>query len=55
MMIKDNGIGISEENLTKNESFGVLGMRERAEVFDGTIEIKGEPGKGTTLKVKFPV
>jgi PAS domain S-box-containing protein len=54
LRIKDNGIGITEEQLSLNESFGIMGMRERAEVFDGTLEIMGIPGKGTTLVVRFP-
>jgi signal transduction histidine kinase len=53
--IKDNGIGINSENLSKNESFGILGMRERVSTFGGIIELKGKSGKGTTLKAEFPI
>jgi PAS domain S-box-containing protein len=53
--VKDNGIGINDENLSKNESFGILGMRERVATFGGTIELKGKSGKGTTLKAEFPI
>jgi signal transduction histidine kinase len=55
LVVKDNGIGISEDKLELNESFGIMGMRERMEVFDGSLEISGIPGKGTTLKAKFPI
>jgi PAS domain S-box-containing protein len=55
LKVKDNGIGITENRLLKNGSFGIMGMRERAEVFGGTIDISGIPGKGTTLVARLPV
>jgi signal transduction histidine kinase len=55
LVVKDNGIGITEDKLELNESFGIMGMRERAEVFGGSLEISGMPGKGTTLEAKFPI
>jgi signal transduction histidine kinase len=32
-----------------------MGMRERAEVFGGTVEISGIGGEGTTLVAKLPI
>jgi signal transduction histidine kinase len=55
MKIKDNGIGITKEQLAEKESFGIMGMRERVDVYNGTININGVSGKGTTLVVNFPV
>jgi len=51
--IKDDGIGIKPENMSKMNSFGILGMRERTELFNGKLEIYKE--KGTMIKVEFPV
>ena len=49
--IIDNGIGISEEKLKGDKSFGLLGMRERANLVGGKLEIIGVEGKGTAVKL----
>jgi PAS domain S-box-containing protein len=53
--IHDNGVGISEKQLSKRNSFGLLGMRERIYPFGGTISITGKEQIGTTLTVTIPV
>jgi signal transduction histidine kinase len=53
--IKDNGRGITEDELTGTGSMGILGMRERALALGGEINIAGESGKGTTLNLKMPI
>lgn len=52
--VKDNGRGVQPADLRKRDSFGVLGMQERALVFGGSVTLAGEAGKGTTLRVKIP-
>ena len=52
--IKDNGIGISANAEQQTHSFGLIGMRERAILLGGTIEIHGTEGKGTTVRVRIP-
>jgi two-component system, NarL family, sensor kinase len=34
--------------------YGLPGMRERAELLGGTLEVKSHPGQGTLLRVRFP-
>jgi signal transduction histidine kinase len=53
--ITDDGKGITTEELNAPGKFGLLGMRERALVFGGEIEISGAPGRGTTVKIKVPI
>jgi signal transduction histidine kinase len=53
--ICDNGIGISEENLSKTNSFGLLGMRERLYPWHGSVKIDGRPDQGTTVTVAIPL
>jgi two-component system sensor histidine kinase UhpB len=53
--VKDNGKGISRDKISGGESFGLLGMRERAALLGGEISIKGVPGKGTTVTVSVPI
>lgn len=53
--IEDNGRGFSNEDLKKNRSFGLVGIRERIKALRGEFEISSQPGCGTTLKFKLPV
>lgn len=52
--IKDNGKGIKDLNKIKTESFGLLGIRERAILLGGNMELNSESGKGTELVVTIP-
>ena len=52
--ITDNGRGITIQELKKIGSFGILGMKERAALLGGRIDIKGLQGKGTTVSVRIP-
>ncbi|MFA4917644.1 MAG: PAS domain S-box protein [Thermodesulfovibrionales bacterium] len=54
LKVQDNGRGITEEELTHPKSFGLIGIRERAIIFGGDSNVKGFPGKGTTVTVKIP-
>ena len=53
--IRDNGKGITEKQIEDSESLGIIGMRERCLSCDGEMQIRGVPGKGTTLTVSIPV
>ena len=53
--IKDNGCGISIDKKSKPESFGLIGMRERAMAIGGLVEINGIAGEGTTIIVRLPI
>jgi PAS domain S-box-containing protein len=47
--IRDNGRGITEEEILNPESLGLLGMKERVLAFGGELSIRGKPGGGTAL------
>jgi nitrate/nitrite-specific signal transduction histidine kinase len=53
--VRDNGSGITSRDLSNTRSLGILGMRERALLVDGIVEIEGVPGKGTTVSVRVPL
>ena len=36
------------------DALGLLGMRERALMVDGTLEIRSVPGNGTTVTLSIP-
>jgi PAS domain S-box-containing protein len=52
--IRDNGKGITEEEILNPGSLGLLGMKERVLTFGGELSIRGEPGGGTALVLKIP-
>ncbi|WP_284139257.1 MULTISPECIES: sensor histidine kinase [unclassified Virgibacillus] len=53
VVIKDNGIGF-DQSVKRDKSFGLIGMRERVEMFDGKIKIESEIGKGTRILIQVP-
>jgi signal transduction histidine kinase len=53
--IHDNGVGITENQMSKRHSFGLLGMRERLYPLGGTVSINGKDQGGTILTVSIPV
>jgi len=52
--VTDNGKGVTEEQLSDRRSFGLIGMRERAQHLGGDVSIKRADGKGTKVLVKIP-
>lgn len=54
LWVKDNGRGISENDAQRGGQFGLLGMRERAQSIEGTVEITSKPGQGTQVKLIVP-
>ena len=53
--LRDDGIGITEEQLQDGRSFGLIGMREQAVLLAGNVEIRRNPGGGTWVTVVIPV
>lgn len=53
--IRDNGRGITREEVSGPRSLGLVGMRERAELLGGSVAIEGRAGAGTVLTVTLPM
>lgn len=53
--IIDNGIGFDKKNSGRQDSYGMIGMKERVVLLEGKLEITSEPGKGTCVYVEIPV
>ena len=51
--LRDDGCGISPEQINDGRSFGLIGIRERVRGLGGKMEIVGVPGEGTKLVVRF--
>ncbi|HEY5496770.1 MAG TPA: PAS domain-containing sensor histidine kinase, partial [Syntrophales bacterium] len=52
--VENNGKGIEKEKILSSKSLGLLGMRERAQMFGGRITVTGTPGIGTKVTVEIP-
>lgn len=55
LTVKDDGCGMEPGKLTASSSLGLLGMRERALIWEGTVEIESSPGCGTLVRVSIPL
>jgi two-component system sensor histidine kinase UhpB len=56
--VEDNGVGfvMPDElaHLASLGNFGLMGMKERVELFGGRLEITSKPQQGTQVRVTFP-
>jgi signal transduction histidine kinase len=53
--VTDDGRGFDLARASENGGMGLSGMEERARRINGTLEILGAPGQGTTVKVEVPI
>ena len=53
--VSDDGRGITTAQLRGARSLGLIGLRERALACGGTVEIRGDPGQGTTVSLRLPL
>ncbi len=54
LIISDNGIGITEEQLRSKNSYGIISMKERTTALGGIFTITGQARKGTTICLTIP-
>lgn len=55
LLVRDDGRGIGAADQSKRGAFGLLGIRERVTLLGGKVAIKGEPGKGSEVRVRVPL
>lgn len=55
LRVRDNGRGFDLGDPRKPNSFGLVGLRERAYLLDGDISVDTAPGKGTLVEVRIPL
>lgn len=51
----DHGVGFDVASAASKVGLGLVSMRERAQLLDGTLEIKSEPNAGTRIRVWIPL
>jgi two-component system sensor histidine kinase DegS len=58
-VVRDDGVGMDlatvEARLEEGKNLGLISMRERAQLEQGTMEIRSEPGRGTEVRVTFNI
>ncbi len=55
LTIKDNGIGINENDIINKKTLGILGMKERALLIKGKYDIYNNIDKGTSVIISVPL
>jgi signal transduction histidine kinase len=52
--VRDDGQGFAADEPVEQGHFGLTGMRERAAMIGGALEVTSEPGGGTTVRLRVP-
>jgi signal transduction histidine kinase len=52
--IRDDGRGMTADEISNPASLGLIGIRERAMMVGGTVEFEGVAGSGTIVSVRLP-
>ncbi len=56
LTIQDEGVGfVMDEVSMKTGHYGLLGMKERAAMIGGVLEVTSEPGRGTKVTLRVPL
>ncbi len=59
LIVEDDGIGFNVEEVSRSqkrfETFGMLGMKERADDINAEFDIKSAPGEGTKVVLVIPI
>jgi signal transduction histidine kinase len=55
LVIEDDGNGVARERIDFAGSHGLIGMQERAMMVNGCLEVRSEPGRGTTVRFSLGV
>ena len=55
LSIYDNGVGIPKNKLEASTSIGIIGMKERADIVGGQVQINTDSKKGTEILVVIPI
>ena len=57
LRVEDDGVGFEPPGAQRRtaRSYGLVGMRERAESLGGTMAVESAPGEGTSVEVRFPL
>ncbi|MBB5447393.1 MULTISPECIES: response regulator [unclassified Paraburkholderia] len=55
LQVRDDGCGFDQQVVSRNYSYGLLGMNERARLIGGSLSIDSSPGAGTMVSIHIPL
>jgi signal transduction histidine kinase len=55
LSVGDDGRGITAAEIASPQALGLVGMRERALLWDGTVEWRARDGGGTIVDLRLPL
>ncbi len=55
LSVSDNGRGFEPQKLAESDCLGLAGMRERAGLLGGRLDLESKPGKGTRVLFRLPL
>jgi signal transduction histidine kinase len=51
--VEDNGVGFNITDIHGHNGLGIISMRERAQMISATLDIRSQPGNGTTITLSL--
>jgi signal transduction histidine kinase len=57
LSVRDDGIGMDEETVKRPQAaghYGLPGMRERAAIVGGRVDVRSQIGRGTEIELRVP-
>jgi PAS domain S-box-containing protein len=55
LSVQDDGVGFRLSDPRKPQSLGLVGLRERAHLLRGRVQVTSKPGEGTRVEARIPV
>lgn len=55
LTVRDQGVGLPPERMRTGTSIGIVGMKERAHLINGTLSVDSHAGQGTEVSVAVPI
>jgi len=59
LTVEDNGVGFDPDEIQEKEffekGFGLKNIKERTELFGGTLKVMSSPNKGTVIRASWPI
>ena len=55
LTIRDDGSGFDSSQKPPNGHYGIAGMKERAGLINGALQVESQPGKGATVRLTVPL
>jgi PAS domain S-box-containing protein len=55
LAVEDDGVGFRPGDPRKPQSLGLSGLRERAYLLQGSVQVTSEPGRGSRIEARIPL